>query len=210
MDSPSKTLARAASTAPARALPGQLARCQQSKPPLSPRVPTPPTNYIGTKAREAPLWWHEDLRQDHEHTRSDEDQKTATLGGSLVEESYKTPGKILAGDDCAPWQDPCRGHLRGHSQAHVCQDPTAVPMQPPAQPAGQAPAWQRAASRPTQQAPAWWHADLREDPTTTPSQQPASLRGAACLVGLDACRSKAERRRTGRASLPPPIKQVDT
>ena len=87
VDSPGKILTGAASAALARALPEQLARRQQSMPPLSPRVPTPPTNYIGTKAREAPLWWHADLRQDHKHTRSDEDQKTTT------------PGKTLAGDD---------------------------------------------------------------------------------------------------------------
>ena len=94
-----KILAEAASAVPARALPGQLARCQQSKPPLSPRVPTPPTNYIGTKAREAPPWWHADLCQDHEHTRSDEDQKTTILGGILAEEIHETPGKTLAGED---------------------------------------------------------------------------------------------------------------
>ena len=127
------------------------------------------------------------------------------LGEILAEEIHETPGKILAGDDhdamARPLpglrQDPCRGHLRGHSQAHVCQDSTAVPIQLPAHPARQAPAWRRAASRPTQQAPTWWHADLREDPTTTPSQQPASLHGAACLDGLDACWSEVERRRTG-------------
>jgi len=55
VDSLGKILAEAASAAPAKALPGQLARLQQSKPPLSPRVPTPPTNYIRTKAWEAPL-----------------------------------------------------------------------------------------------------------------------------------------------------------
>ena len=32
----------------------------------------------------------------------------ATLGEILAEEGHKTPGKTLAGDDCAPWQDPCR------------------------------------------------------------------------------------------------------
>ena len=175
-------------------------------------------NHIGTKAREAPPWWHADLREDHKHTRSDEDQKTTILGKILAEEIHETSGKILAGDDRdvtarplpGPRQDPCRGHQRGRGQAHICQDSTAVPMQLPAQPARRAPAWRRAASRPTQQAPAWWHADLREDTATAPAQQPASLHGAACLVGLDACRSKAKRRRTGRASLPSPIKQEDT
>ena len=185
---------------------------------MSPGVPNTANNYIGTKAREAPPRWHADLCQDHKHTRSDEDQKTTTLNGIPAEEIHKTPGEILAGDDHdatarplpGPRQDPCRGHLRSHNQARACQDSTAIPIQLPAQPAGQAPAWQRAASRPTQQAPAWWHADLREDPTTTPSQQPDSLHGAACTVGLEACRSKAGQRRTGRALLPSPVNQRDT
>ena len=43
VDSLGKILAEAASAAPARALPGQLAQRQQSAPPLSPRVPTPST-----------------------------------------------------------------------------------------------------------------------------------------------------------------------
>ena len=45
--SPGKTLAGAASAAPARALSGQLAQCQQSEPPLSPRVPNAVNNYAG-------------------------------------------------------------------------------------------------------------------------------------------------------------------
>ena len=177
-----------------------------------------PTNCDWTRAREAPLWWHADLCQDHKHVRSDEDQKTATLGGILAEEIHKTPGKRLAGDDCnatarplpGPQQGPCRGRQRGHSQARVDQDSTAVPKQLLAQPAGQAPAWRRATSTLTPQAPAWWHADLREDPTTAPPQLPACLHGAACIAGLGACRSKARRQWTGRASFPPPIKLRDT
>ena len=43
VDSLSKILAEAASAAPARALPGQLAQCQRSKPPLSSQAPTQPT-----------------------------------------------------------------------------------------------------------------------------------------------------------------------
>ena len=74
------------------------------------------------------------------------------------------------------------------------------------QPTKQVPTWQYVAPKPTSQAPMWWHADLREDPATTPAQQPASLHGAARLVGLDAWRSKAKRPRTGWASLPSPIK----
>ena len=154
MDSPGKILAGAASTAPARALPGQLARCQRSKPPLSPRVPTPPTNHIGTKAREAPLWWHADLRQDHKHTRSDEDQKMVILGVILAEEIHETPNNILSGEDhgtaarslLRPRQGPCWRHLQDGSRARVCHDSTAIPMQLPARPAEQAPAWRRVAS----------------------------------------------------------------
>ena len=172
---------------------------------MSPRVPNAVNNYIGTRAREAPLWWHVDLCQDHEYMRSDENQKKAILGGILAEEIHKTPGKRLAGDDCnatarpllGPRQDPCRGHQRGHSQARTSQGSTTVSKQLLAQPAGQAPACRRAASTPTQQAPAWWHADLREDPTTAPPQLPACLHGATGIAGLGTCRSKARRRRTG-------------
>ena len=58
-----------------------------------------PTNYIGTRAWEAPLWWHADLRQDHKHMRSDEDQKMAILGVILAGEIHETPDKMLAGED---------------------------------------------------------------------------------------------------------------
>ena len=184
---------------------------------MSPRVPTQPTT-LDPSAREAPLRWHADLRQDHEHTRSDENQKTATLGGILAEEIHETPGKRLAGDDCnatarplpGPRQDPCRGRQLGHFRARTSQDSTAVPKQLLAQSAGQAPAWRRAASMPTRQAPVWWHADLHEDPATAPAQQPASLRGIARLVVLDMCRSKARQRRMERALLSYLIKQEDT
>ena len=174
--------------------------------------------HIGTKAREAPPWWYADLCEDQKHTRSDENQKTMILGKILAKETHETSGKILAGDahetpgktlvgaparllpktSAGPQPGPHLPWL--HRRSHVAASP----------PTRQAPMWQRAASRPTQQAPVWWLADLHEDPTTTPTQQPASLCGAACLVGLDACRSKAERRRTGQASLPSPIKQWDT
>ena len=146
--------------------------------------------------------------------RSDENQKTATLGGILAEEIHKTPGKRLAGDDCnatarplpGPRHGPCRGRQRGHSQACVDQDSTVVPKQLLAQPAGQAPAWRRAASTPTQQAPAWRHADLREGSTTAPAQQLANV-ALQCLVSPDARCSQARRRQLGRASLPSPVKQ---
>ena len=170
-------------------------------------------------AREAPLWWHADLCQDHKHTRSDEDQKTTTLGEILAEESHKTPSKILARDGCAPRQDPCRatrqgphrGRQWGHRQAHANQASTAVRMQLPAQPAGRAPACQHAASKPTQHTPAWRHADLREDPTTATS--------AACLPtwrrmrrwpGRVSKQGGATTDGMGRASPPSPIKQGET
>ena len=138
--------------------------------------------------------------------------------GSLPRRSTRPPASALPGttatprqDPCRPpRQDPCRGHQRGHCQAHTSQDSTAVPKQLLAQPAGQAPAWRRVASTPTQQAPAWWHADLREGPATAPPQQPACLHGTACIAGLGACRSEAKRQRTGQASIPSPIKLMDT
>ena len=111
MDSPGKALAGAASAAPARALPRQLAQHQQCEPPLSPRFPNTANNYIGTKAREAPPWWHADLCQDHKYMRSDEDQKTTTLGGILAEEIHKATGKILAGDDHDATARPLPGRL---------------------------------------------------------------------------------------------------
>ena len=109
VDSPGKTLAGVASAAPTRALPGQLAQHQQSEPPLSPRVPNAANNYIGPRAREAPLWWHADLCQDQEYMRSDENQKTTTLGGILAVEIHKDPGKHLAEDDCSATARPLPG-----------------------------------------------------------------------------------------------------
>ena len=59
----------------------------------------------------------------------------------LAKETRKTPDKILAGDDSAPRQDPCRatrqgprqGRQQGHFQARTSQVSTAVRMQLPAQ-----------------------------------------------------------------------------
>ena len=63
------------------------------------------------------------------------------LGKILAEESHKTPGKILAGDDSAPRQDPCqvprqgsrRRRQQSHCQARTSQVSTTVRMQLPAQ-----------------------------------------------------------------------------
>ena len=110
-----KAIAGTASAAPARALQGQLAQTPTERAALEP-TGSNPTNYDWIRAREAPLWWHADLCEDKEYSRSDEDWKTTTLGRILAEESHKTPGKILAGDDCAPRQDPCRAPGKAHAE----------------------------------------------------------------------------------------------
>ena len=164
------------------------------------------------RAREAPSWWYADLCEDIECSRSGDDWRVTILTKILTEETHKTPGKILAGDTSAPqqdpcratWQDPCRAtrqdprqrQPRGHCQARTNQILAAVRMQLPAQPVGQAPAWQHAASRPTQHMPAWRHADLHEGPTTAPPLLLACLHGAACIAGLGGCQSEAEWRQT--------------
>ena len=109
------------------------------------------------------------------------------------------PGKALAKDASGATAKPAPD-----------RDSTTVHIQLLAQPAGRAPAWQHAAPRPTHQAPAWRHADLRGGSTTVPPQLPACLHGAAHITGRGACRSEEERRRTGWASPPSPIKQWDT
>ena len=120
------------------------------------------------------------------------------LGKILAEEIHDTPGKILAGDDRDATARPLPGPRQDPCLARVCRDSTTNSIQLPAQPVGQAPAWQRAASRPTQQAPAWWHADIHEDPTTMPSQQPASLLFVALHALLDWTRVGARRGGDGR------------
>ena len=107
MDSTGKALAGGSLHGPGKSLVGATRPTPTERAALEPTNANP-TDHGWTRAREAPLWWHADLCQDHRYMRSDEDQKTATLGGILAEESHKTPGKILAGDDCAPRQDPCR------------------------------------------------------------------------------------------------------
>ena len=48
-----------------------------------------------------------------------------TLGKILAEENHKTPGKILAGDDSTPRQDPCRAP--GKALAEDASGATARP-----------------------------------------------------------------------------------
>ena len=112
---------------PASPLPGRLAH--------SNRVSHPRTHGLQhhqprwARAREAPPWWHADLCEDKEYSRSDEGWKAMILDKILAEEIHKTPGKILVGDDSAPRQDPCRatqqdpcqGRQRGHCQARIHQ-----------------------------------------------------------------------------------------
>ena len=45
--------------------------------------------------------------EDREYPRSDEDQKTATLGGSQPRESTRPPASALPGMTATPRQDPC-------------------------------------------------------------------------------------------------------
>ena len=93
------------------------------------------TNYIGNKAREAPLWWHADHQQDHKHVRSDEDQKTVTLGGILAKEIHKTPGKTLARDNCnamaRPMSGPRQDVAEGISRATARPMPAKTPPPSP-------------------------------------------------------------------------------
>ena len=150
--------------------------------------------HIGTKAREAPPWWHADLCEDQEHTRLDKNQKMKILG-----KDHETPrqdhcwgrprrrGKTLAGAPARPLPKTSAGPQPGphlpklRRRSHAAASP----------PTRRTRAWRRAASRPTQQAPAWWHADLREDFATAPTQQPASQRGTTRLVGSDTCRGQS-------------------
>ena len=117
MDFPGKTLAEPGPRNPGKSLAGATcptpAECATLEPKGSNAI-----EHIGTKAREAPPWWHADLCEDHKHTRSDEDQKTMILGKILAEEIHETPGKILAGDDSTPRQDPCRATRRDPLQAY--------------------------------------------------------------------------------------------
>ena len=186
---------------PARPLPGRLAHTSGVSHPRTHGLQQHQLHWA--RAREAPPWWHADLCEDKEYSRSDEGWKAMILDKILAEETRKTPGKILVGDGSTPRQDPCRAtrqdpcwatrqdpcqrRQQGHCQARTNQASTAVRMQLPAQPAGQAPAWQHAASRPTQHTPAWRHADLREGSTTAPPQLPACLHGAACITDQGAC-----------------------
>ena len=89
-----------------------------------------PTNYIGTKAREAPLWWHANLCQDHKHVRSDEDQKTATLGRILAEEIHKTPGKTTMPQQDLSWA-PGKTLAEGISRATARPAPAKTPPPSP-------------------------------------------------------------------------------
>ena len=63
---------------------------------------------IGTKAREAPAWWHADLCKDQERTRLDENQKTETPARSLLGTLTRPLARPLPGTPVRPRQDPCR------------------------------------------------------------------------------------------------------
>ena len=128
-------------------------------------------------------------------------------GKAPAKDTHEAPARLFPRAPTKPRQDPCREYQQDRGKA---LPPRRRPSSAANPATKQVPMWQYVAPKPTSQAPTWCHADLREDSATTPAQQPASLHGAACLVGLDVCRSKATWRRTRRASLPPPIKQEDT
>ena len=97
-DSPGKTLAGAASAAPDKSLAGATCPTPAERATLEPKGSNV-INRIETKAREAPPWWHADLREDHKHAILDKDQKTTILGKILAKDTHETPSKTLAGDD---------------------------------------------------------------------------------------------------------------
>ena len=72
VDSLGKILAEAVPRSPVKILAGATCPTPAERATLEP-TGSDPINYIGTRAREAPPWWHADLCQDHKHTRSDED-----------------------------------------------------------------------------------------------------------------------------------------
>ena len=69
------------------------------------------------------------------HVRSDEDQKTTTLGGILAEEIHKTPSKRLAGDDgnatARPLPGPGKALAEGVSGATTRPASTKTPPPSP-------------------------------------------------------------------------------
>ena len=124
---------------------------------------------------------------------------TATLGGAeeAKTQDYQSnaqAGGVKSKGDKVGFlrQEPCRGNLPNTSRAATLEPKSSDTIDN--------------IGTKAREAPAWWHADLREDSATAPTQQPASQHGAARLVSLDAHRSEAKRRRTGLVSLPPPIK----
>ncbi|EMS63710.1 Tubulin beta-2 chain [Triticum urartu] len=85
-------------TPPGKTLAGATCPMPAERAALEPRGSNA-INHIGTKAQEAPPWWHADLCGDHKYARSDEDQKTTILSKILAKEIDETPGKTLAGDN---------------------------------------------------------------------------------------------------------------
>ena len=107
VDTPGKALAGAASTAPARALPGQLAQCQQSAPPLSPRVPTLSTTLEPRLGRHlhGGMQIFEKIIGTQDQMRT---KRRRSSGRSLPRKSTKPPARSLPGTTAMLRQDPCR------------------------------------------------------------------------------------------------------
>ena len=101
---PGKTLAGAASAAPASPLPGQLAHTSGASHPRAHGHQHHQPRWAG--AREAPPWWHADLCEDKEYSRSDKDWRATILVKILIEENPQDPR-----------QDPCRGRQRATARS---------------------------------------------------------------------------------------------
>ena len=193
---PARTLAGGSLSSPGKILAGTARPHPPSEPPSSP--PTLQSRW--DRVREAPPWWHADLCEDKEQSRSKEDRK-ATIP---VEETHK-----------APRQDPCRGSWRAAARplsGHPARPSPSAPARPlpgPHQPSS----YRRscAAANPTSWAgtcvaacrPSW-----RLHHRATSTAYLPTWRCMRCWPGH--VLKPGGRQRTGRASPPSPDKVKDT
>ena len=109
---------------PGKILAGAARPHQWSKPPLSPPVPTQPTTLgpgLGRHHRGGMQIFVKIINTpDQMRTR-----RWRPSARSLPRKATRPRGKILAGDDCAPWQDPCR--TPGKALAEDISEATARP-----------------------------------------------------------------------------------
>ena len=138
---PGKTLARAASAAPAGPLPGRLAHTSGVSHPRTHSLQHHQLRWA--RARETPPWWHADLCEDKEYSRSDKDWRATILAKILAEENPQGPrrgpcrgrqcatARPLPGHPPRPLPRASAGPLRGprqpslHRRSHVAASPTS-------------------------------------------------------------------------------------